>query len=418
MSTSFRFLTAVCAASLTLGACSASVEGQAQATEFDRDAFIAGLDTGDYAIEPRDFVGDGFTAGDFGPGVEGQRLAEFVAHPSFVDDSLEVSMRSTGVSIGRLTVFASDRPQIEVADRYGLITSFTSARREVDNDEELGVSVWRFPDAEAAVQAANRMHELTLEPSPSSREGDAPPVEVTLPGLPATKTAVDYLERLDFHYLESVTPLGPHVIYTFAGGEVDESVLRDRTERLLDEQIPLLEQFPYTPVDEMADLPVDVDRVLARTVAFVDGETAVDSHTATYGVPGALHFIRGPHHMRDLLENAGVDRVGVANSIVYRAADPEHAAVFRDALLAATAEDNADYKEVDVPQDIPGATCLGGDNAEGRGMACVLLYDRYVAEIGGESDLQGIGRERTVPERLATQYVKFVRAEEMGLEGN
>ncbi len=51
-----------------------------------------------------------------------------------------------------------------------------------------------------------------------------------------------------------------------------------------------------------------------------------------------------------------------------------------------------------------------------------MTYGRYVAELSG---FRSIGNEnpdsdtlRTVPQRVATQYVKFVRAEEMGLGEN
>jgi hypothetical protein len=68
------------------------------------------------------------------------------------------------------------------------------------------------------------------------------------------------------------------------------------------------------------------------------------------------------------------------------------------------------------------ARCWSGDVAQGRASVCLMVYGRYMAELSG---LRPVGNEdpandslRTMSQRLATQYVKFVRSEEMGLGEN
>jgi len=75
-----------------------------------------------------------------------------------------------------------------------------------------------------------------------------------------------------------------------------------------------------------------------------------------------------------------------------------------------------------VPQNIPGRRCWSGDGTQGRASVCLMVPGRYMAELSG---LRPVGNEapandslRTMSQRLATQYVKSVRPEEMGLGEN
>ncbi len=71
---------------------------------------------------------------------------------------------------------------------------------------------------------------------------------------------------------------------------------------------------------------------------------------------------------------------------------------------------------------MPGTTCLSGDIAEGRMSVCYMTYGPYLAEIHGYRPIGNTDPEsdtlRTMSQRVATQYVKFVEAEEMGLGRN
>ena len=77
-----RVVVAVAAAtSLTVAGCSTDDGGAAAADTTTTTAAgdgidLAALDTGAYNTEPKDFVEQGQRAEDFGPAVEGQRLAE------------------------------------------------------------------------------------------------------------------------------------------------------------------------------------------------------------------------------------------------------------------------------------------------------------------------------------------------------
>lgn len=100
MRTSRILTAAVAAAALSLAGCSSNVEGTAvDNTAASADAGDAGaesqgdfdidtLDTGGYNTVPKDFEAEGQLAADFGPAVEGQRIAEFVIAPYTVDPKL------------------------------------------------------------------------------------------------------------------------------------------------------------------------------------------------------------------------------------------------------------------------------------------------------------------------------------------
>ncbi|MCK0093920.1 hypothetical protein MWU77_24455, partial [Rhodococcus sp. F64268] len=79
-------------------------------------------------------------------------------------------------------------------------------------------------------------------------------------------------------------------------------------------------------------------------------------------------------------------------------------------------------EDASAPQNVPGTTCWTGDVATGRMSVCLMVYGRYMAELSGHRPVGNIDPDddslRTVSQRVAAQYTKFVRAEELGLGEN
>lgn len=394
-------------------ACSESVEGSAQAAEFDRAAFVETLDTGDVDVEPRDFESEGVAAGDAGAAFEGQRLGEVVVVPTMIDADLVAVQPGSGVTVGTFGQYLMTPAVGEVAERFGLITSFASFRSDEEETADLGVAVWRFADDDTAVRAATRMHEFYFE-----SDSEQLPSAKTVSSLPDTLAVGDFPGDPEWGVIETVTPVGPHVIYTYGRNETaGESWVLDRTTRIVTEQLELLEDFSYTPTDDLASLPIDVDKVLARAVGHVDDDRLESSGLSVFGAQGALHSMLYPARMAEVMEETGTDRVAFADTMVYRAGDEEGAGVLAEELVEMVTEKYPDFVSISAPQSVPDTTCVGGDHAHGRAVSCVMVFDRYVAEIFGSIGVDGPVAELPddVSQRVAAQYVKFVRAEETGL---
>jgi hypothetical protein len=431
-----RILTAAAAVAFTLAGCSSAVEGTPVDSETAADAGTSGtevvfdidsLDTGRYNVVPKDFEAEGQLAGDFGPAVEGQRMAEFVVAPYTVDPKLVAGGgMNQGVGVGGLAKLGLLSDTVSaIAEKYEIITTFSDFQGYTDDSHELGISVVRLADNASAVALADELHadELTDGSGGNDIFASGAGTPITLPGLPGTHAST-YRWETGAETVSSYTADGPHVIYTYASTDAgDPEWAKDVTTRALQKQIPLIGSFPYTPTPKIPELVVDMDKVLARAVGYTDDETARNSELAVYGPLGWLHFDSDPAQTAELFEKTGTDRVAMANSTVYRTASQEDAETVRDAFLAQTTKNSAELTEdASAPQNVPGTTCLSGDIAEGRMSVCYMTYGPYVAEIHGYRPIGNTDPEsdtlRTMPQRVAAQYVKFAKAEEMGLGRN
>ncbi|MFD6859850.1 hypothetical protein ACFWCF_21255 [Rhodococcus sp. NPDC060090] len=420
------------ALALTLAGCSntadgtAIAEGAATGTGTNDTAATfdtASLDTGAYNTEPRDFIDEGQSAGDFGPAVEGQRMAEFVIHPYTIDSALTTGGgMATGVGVGGIGKVLSGGGADDVAKSFGVITGFGSFASNPDDSRQLGVAVWRFPDTNSAAQAATALHANALTPEDVGFSS-GPQTPASIPQLPGTLASTYYFDGIDTASMSTFTARGPHVVYTYTSAEENDTEWNsDVTARAVEAQLPLIDRFPFSPTDEIESLPVDLDKVLARAVGFVENEYARNSDTAVYGPLGWLHFDSHPAETAALFEASGADRIALANSTVYRTSGPEAAEELRDAFVEQTLDSYPDLVDEPAPQSVPGTVCLAGDTAQGRVMDCMMTYGPYVAQIQGHRSVGNTDPDsdtlRTVPQRVAAQYVKFVRAEEKGLGEN
>lgn len=420
------------ATTLAVAGCSseAATDPTTESAQETSDFDISSLDTGGYRVEPRDLVAENFQAGEAGRVIEGQRMAEFVIHPHHIDPTLTVGGGpNTRVSVEPRRLLTSNAS--ELLDPTSVISGFTTYRHNADESRTMVVGVARFTTDEVAAEVVRILHEdqqvdrqEPLESDPSIVLGIPPAVPVTLPGIPTALASTRTWEDLGHVTTTALVPRGGFVVTVFAGDDSgDVEWTHDVVERAARAQLELLEQFPATPAEELAALPMDRDRVMVRAVGFVEGENRGLSDMAVYGPHGWLHFDTSPAHTEKLFEVTGTDRVAKVNSVVYRTAGPSEAEFFRDEFAAGTVAAHPELVEDEaVPQNIPGTRCWSGDIATGRAQRCLMVYGRYVAELSGVRPVGNAAPEndtlRTLPQRLATQYVKFVKAEEMGLGEN
>ncbi|MEV1134037.1 hypothetical protein ACIBED_08800 [Rhodococcus coprophilus] len=415
-------------ATVTVAGCTSGTDADSQIDNSATSTETAGgaldlnsLDTGDYNTEPRDFVAEGQFAGDFGPAVEGQRLAEFVVHPHDVDPTLVAGGVRNGVSVGGVGSFLQAGADDTIV-QYGLISGFHSFRDNPEQTRELGIAVWRFPSEADAAGAAEALYLNALDPEDSAFSS-GPQTPLTLDGLPGTY-ATTHLWETGTEDVGTFTPQGMFVISTYArDADADTAWLTSTTETAVQQQMALLDRFPPTPTEEIERLPVDVDKVLARSVGFVESENSRNSDSAVYGPDGFLHFTIDPVATQKIFDTAGVDRVAVHNSNVYRAGSNAAAEELRDGIAEIFLGEYPDLiEDTSITQELPGTTCWSGDTTQGRVAFCLMVHDRYMAELSGHRPIGNTDPDkdtlRTVPQRLGAQYTKFVRADELGLGKN
>lgn len=413
-------------AALAAGCGSGSPE-TADATPADRESTSGtefdDLDTGEYIVALTDF--DAEPAGDRGRAVESQRLGEFIVHPHVIDPILVHSGINNGVRVPP----APDSPKYDeaTADPYGMVSGFTVTRNNPDDSRHLTLTVSRYPSEADAEAAAAAGHEAKIGTGDDLFSADAY-APLTLPEIPDTLASNFWFDTSATHSLSTFTAHGMFVIETSILGsgttpDEDWAWVADTTARTVQEQQHLLDRFPATPTDDIPDLPIDVDHVLVRAVGFLEDESPRNSDIAVYGPLGWTHYSRNPDVIAELLTATGTDRVAKSNTDVYRAAGGDDALALRDGLVDNTLVVYPDLVEnTELAQNLPGATCWSGDSSSGQEARCYLVYDRYVAEVAGRR-LTGSADPSTdtfvtVPQRLATQYAKFVLAEEADLGGN
>ncbi|MCK0093917.1 hypothetical protein MWU77_24430, partial [Rhodococcus sp. F64268] len=152
--------------------------------------------------------------------------------------------------------------------------------------------------------------------------------------------------------MSAFTARGMFVIYTYAYNEgTDTAWATDTIVRAVPEQQVLLDRFPATATEQIAALPIDVDKVLGRAVGFLDNETLDNTDAAVYGPAGWLHFDSHPVRRREAFEATGTDLVAMLNSTVYRTGSDEGALTLRDEFAEITLENYPDLiEDASAPQ--------------------------------------------------------------------
>jgi hypothetical protein len=388
-------LGAVLAGTLMIAACGGTTDNAAPTTQpappttpiVSPDA----LDVGSYPTTPRPALG---VAGSAPAGIaaEAQQLADFVVGAWDVDpDMVSPYLSSTYLvtapdaleQLGPATIAAA-------AAQHRMVNGFVSAR-QVPDRSVLVNGVLRFPDPAAATAAAAEMSQAGAQ---QVIQG-ATPTATTVPGHPdavaSTYPFTPHGTDRAWAAIRSFTPHGPYVLMQVAQSIDGLEPAATMVAKAIDLQGPLIDQFTPTPVDKLADVPLDPTGMLVRTIPAEVG-TAPATKNAAYGARGAVHFQSNPVGSATLFEDAGVTVVAMGETNVYEAKDGPSAS-----LVA-----NSFGKEVDVdgvsPADpvpaLPGSRCLQFP----QGFYCVASGDRYAIEVQAE-------QLKDAHQQVAAQYV-------------
>ncbi|EFG79763.1 hypothetical protein HMPREF0591_0345, partial [Mycobacterium parascrofulaceum ATCC BAA-614] len=186
----------------------------------------------------------------------------------------------------------------------------------------------------------------------------------------------------------SVTALSAHGQYVLAQTAIsadNADVAGQLIATTLDLQQPAIDTFKPTARDQLAQLPLDPDGLMARTLApRPENESISDG---IYDAHGALHLATGdPVHLAALFKSANVQQVSyVVETRVYQTPDAGAAA----RIVA----DMSGPHQVGGVSGMPKAKCFN----EALGYWCVARAERYAYEMQNE-------QEHALHQMMAAQY--------------
>jgi hypothetical protein len=392
-----RWLVAAVVAVATLtAACGTTVDGVAvkapgQASSDGVD--LALLDAGNFPTTPRPPLG---TAGDamHGGWAEGRRLASVLVGPWEVDaDLIDYAQLQSGVVKDTDAVNSLlGAPMGEALRGHNLLAGFSSARHTDKGPyKDMLTMVLELASPADATAAVADMAAKDASLTMPFDDKPVPTQHFSIPRYPATP-AVSY--RWTASYPEpggprvTVTALSAHGQYVLAQEATSDDkpdVAAQLIATALDLQQPLVDKFKPTPPDQMAQLPLDPDGLMARTVAPRPENESIDD--GIYDAHGALHLATDdPVHLAALFKSAGVQQVSyVLETRVYQTPDAGSAA----RIVA----DETGPRQVGGISGMPKAKCFN----ETLAYWCVARADRYAYEMQNE-------QENALHQMMAAQY--------------
>ncbi len=346
---------------------------------------------------------------NYGRVIESVRIGELVANPARVDPALNVPRTRSGsdplpTPAKAVTLLAD--PAREVLERHGMIAGFTVGASDtrqfaIGSGRIVQITLLRFPDADAARQAATEIDSADAAVSPDN-------VAVPIPDHPTARAHW----RPTVPTLAATMAVDSFVVTVLAGHTTpDLGVLTTLASKAFTEQQPLLRDVELTPAAALADLPLDRDGMLARMVPEAPGrwpypvvvtselaETAGwDSLVQPHGIvlgPRAGHFASPSPEVPELTGLNRFDRL-------LRFADAATAARFFSGL-----QQDDPRSSVPPPAGMVDINCAerGTGSAPMTRFSCRLRYGRYVAVVFSR-DYQDVHH------RAAAQYALLVNSE-------
>ncbi|VFB01396.1 DUF7373 family lipoprotein [Nocardia cyriacigeorgica] len=381
-----------------LFACALAATGCGSDTEAAEPAVdLAQLDVGGYATLPRE-LGPPKNK-DVPRFVEAQRLGNVMPLPVEIDPKLVY--QPPGTVRPFLLPDESHPSPIHrwikednfANDAKGFISGFSATGQSNEINTlayTLSNNVLIFSDAKAATEAAANLSraafydEGPVEPAKLDKYPDA-----HVRWQPAGQVLASWLAKDEF-VLVTITNNFENVVV----GESDKPGLTALAEKSIAATISALDKFEPTPPDQLMDKSIDPDGMRSISLRRPEGDSFLNV-PGTYDLHGSLHFPMDPLERKELLVEAGVDRVAYDAGELYRAADADSARELKEK----SSELNRYFRSADSPKGLPQATCT-----EYKGPAkgairfyCHVAYDRYYAFMGAEQLLDA-------QQRISAQY--------------
>lgn len=331
----------------------------------------AALDVGSYQTAPGPPFG---RAGSSRAGqlVEGRRLAAHVAVPVEIDPSLTTAVPELTVTVPDRAAVAAvlGEPAGGLSDTSGLVVGFSSARRSPQRHRQLVNAVLMFATADAATAGASAMRSaLAAVARTPGRQPAAPP-----PDVGATETVVAWTDD-GTSTVSGIHTRDRYLMYQSTQAE-SVAAATDLIHQAVAVQGPRLDQFHPTDPALLADLPVDPEGLLAKTLLVAPA--ASGNFPAVYGPGAALHFETDPLAAGQAFTFAKVQTVALGKTTIYQAEDTLGASRMARHLRAQWTARGLRATD-DVP-GLTGAACAqrgpAGD-ASSWPYACLIAVGRY-----------------------------------------
>lgn len=396
--------------------CTATVDGAATRAPDNpgsAGAIVALMDTGPYATAAGRPLGAAGADTKTQGLLEAQRMAEYVVGPWEIEADVHDFPAAADTSmtgpvpdaLGLESQYVLPAPLPEIAGRHRYVAGFSTFR--VTEQASLQNVVMRFADPAGAEAAAAEM--AAADPGPPSGDPLPPPRDTPWPEVPQARIKTweppDNTTRV-----RSFTAHGPYVLFQWANSKNEYFGIRaDHLAHFgLTQSMKRIDQFVPTPLDKLAELPLDPSgRLLAQTLAAPPGGD-MPFLIGVWNPRAWLNFEPDPAAAERFFTAAGVTAVAQRLATVYEASDPARAAELAD-QLAAQAGSSPKVRAVDGVKGLPAAKCYartdGGVGAKAPAswqrqiwsFTCVAHVDRYAYTAYSAS-------ERDVKQQMAAQY--------------
>ncbi|NKY56853.1 DUF7373 family lipoprotein [Nocardia flavorosea] len=355
------------------------VEGEAVRVKPD----LSGLNVGNYPTEPIEYG----TAGDEETARyrESQRLGDYVAIPFEADPAF--AQRET-MGGGPVVMDRRDMDSLVISDTFDEVAADLIAgwvhtwetegvAGEPNTTQDLSIAVLMFPDAPTAETVATG-----LEHDDFTFTTDNRPVQ--LPNYPQAKAHW----RPGIASLGSWTSYDRYVVFIKYEDFTEKAGLPtmiQKTESLLAVQTPLLDQFEPTRADQLPNIQLDPDGVLALSLPRSDQEIAAFGPSVVFHGRGALSELSGLTSL-DFLDEGQVTEIALAETVVMRSKSATGAEALWETLRPESVA-STDVEPLASPAGIEDGKveCFTRktEQYETQSNFCILQTGRYFAQIEG-----------------------------------
>ncbi|WP_186244498.1 DUF7373 family lipoprotein [Mycobacterium simulans] len=398
MSMRMRLSAAVAAATILLPGCTSIIDGRAvlaPGAAGTDGVDVASLDTGNYPTTPRPPFGP---AGDLRTGswAEARRMATSVLGPWEADPSLDTyEQLNTGVVKGPSTVnFFLGSPLGDGLEGHNFVTGFSSARHSgtgtykglinvvlrLASPADATATVAAMAAKTAALTMPFADKPITTQPFSIPRHPDSAAVTYrwTDPRGGGERTSVI-----------AITAHGPYVLCQSADSAQSPDTAAQLIATTLELQQPLIDKYTPPPVDQLAQLPIDPDGLLAHTVPPAqDNQTVEDG---VYDQLGIRHYQDDPARTQALFKSVGLQQASYSvTASVYQTVDTDSA---RRVVAELAAQAANTLKPATGVAGMPHAKCFQAPLA----FWCVASADRYAFDAQSQ-------HEADVHQIIAAQY--------------
>ncbi|MVU81886.1 hypothetical protein GPX89_32195 [Nocardia sp. ET3-3] len=373
-----RVVTVISCLALTALSAGCGRSGTAVPGEMD----VRGLDTGSYPVSRYAYDDNN---GGKGNTLEGIRMTAAVAPTVRIDPSLKVGrggepLTSVDDVVNQSHLAAVSRT---VLNNRGFVAGFAASgsdREDIGNNPDpagttITTRVLRFPSADNAKLAARELEDADFNVALNVNK------KLTLPDYPDAYA----------HWRPGVANVGitmarkDFVVSLFIiRPRADQQDLLTWAKKSLDAEIPVLDAFAETPSDRIAQLPVDPDRLLARTLVADRAGKGVDPDN--FAVYPGIWLVLPAEDMgifTKLVADHGVDEMSVADAnFVIRLRDGSTGGDFVNSMISNLRETPAA-----APDKVPDVKCVHRTSNQAPNR-CYVRYKRYVGVVSGTSDAE------------------------------